>query len=658
MCWPRWGVMSVTLSELSLRNAKRQARDYLVYFVTVVMAAALLYAFNGLVFSDEVRSMSERMDQLPVVIVLASIVVVGIFGWLVAYSTRFMLTRRSRELGTYLLIGLTNNQVARLFFLENLAVGGVALLFGLALGGLLYQAMRAIVMAMFRSSYHFSLTYSLPAIGLTAAYFALIYLYALRRNRKRIRKMKIYDLIYFDKRGEGAVIQTGKNRRWVFSVSIVLGIIGTGLLMARSLMMGIIGAGCLIFFLFGFFLCFASGVPAFFDRWPARKYRGQNLLVFRTLTAKLATMGVLMAVISMIFTATLLTEGSGFVIRGIIKARSDESACFDLYIGMEGEEPDPSPYLDYIAGNIPVEQSVLYRVYLGEDAQVQNHVSDGTAYYNYSYDRDPILRWSDYAALRAIAGHRLAEPEPGRYLIHCMPYLEELLRDYDRSITVGEVTLAPGSLYTEHFSQSFGMTNGRGYILVIPDDAAEGLDIHHLAYAAKTVDPVAAAHFQAMTDIAAEERAKTGNYTYVSTRADEEAMVAEQTTMFIFPLFYLALALTMTAAAILTIQQLSETELYRRQFALLGKLGMDRQEMGRALREQFAVYYAMPAVPALLIAVPFILDLAQAPEPGVMVGMNSPAVIVGISVGVFFLIYAVYILLAYTSLKRNVLPVF
>ena len=37
---PRWEVMSVTLSKLSARNAKRQTKDYLVYFVTVVMAAA------------------------------------------------------------------------------------------------------------------------------------------------------------------------------------------------------------------------------------------------------------------------------------------------------------------------------------------------------------------------------------------------------------------------------------------------------------------------------------------------------------------------------------------------------------------------------------------------------------------------------------------
>ena len=50
MCLRCWEVMSVTLSELSLRNARRQARDYLVYFVTIIMAAALIYAFSGLAF--------------------------------------------------------------------------------------------------------------------------------------------------------------------------------------------------------------------------------------------------------------------------------------------------------------------------------------------------------------------------------------------------------------------------------------------------------------------------------------------------------------------------------------------------------------------------------------------------------------------------------
>lgn len=123
----------MTLFKLSLRNARRQARDYMVYFVTVVLAAALLYSFNGLIFSREINTLSQTMEMLPVLIALADIVVLCVFGWLVAYATRFMLLRRGRELGTYLLIGLENKQAARLFFLENLVVGGCSLILGIIL---------------------------------------------------------------------------------------------------------------------------------------------------------------------------------------------------------------------------------------------------------------------------------------------------------------------------------------------------------------------------------------------------------------------------------------------------------------------------------------------------------------------------------------------
>ena len=78
-------MMSVTLSKLSLRNARRQARDYLVYFGAMVMAAALLYSFNGLMFSEEILTLSKSMNQMPLLIVMVSIVVVCVFGWLVSF---------------------------------------------------------------------------------------------------------------------------------------------------------------------------------------------------------------------------------------------------------------------------------------------------------------------------------------------------------------------------------------------------------------------------------------------------------------------------------------------------------------------------------------------------------------------------------------------
>ena len=202
----------MTYSKLSLRNAKRQAGDYAIYFVTIVLVCAMLYAFNCLVFSAEIHALSGLLDNMTLMIVLASIAVVLIIGWLVAYTMGFMLSRRSRELGTYLLIGLENKQVARLFFLENLFVGGVALLSGIPLGNLVYQGLRAILLTMFSEPYHFHYSFSPYAIGLTLVYFAAIYFFALLRSRKRIRRMKIYDLIYFERQNEAALVKNSQTR--------------------------------------------------------------------------------------------------------------------------------------------------------------------------------------------------------------------------------------------------------------------------------------------------------------------------------------------------------------------------------------------------------------------------------------------------------------
>lgn len=114
--------------------------------------------------------------------------------------------------------------------------------------------------------------------------------------------------------------------------------------------------------------------------------------------------------------------------------------------------------------------------------------------------------------------------------------------------------------------------------------------------------------------------AAEGLYDTLYSKADQETEAASMSAMVVFPLYYLALVLTMTAATILTVQQLSETDRYRGQFALLRKLGMDRREMRRRW-VPVCTYYAMPALPPALIAVPFLLNLGGAVEPGTMTGI-------------------------------------
>ena len=645
----------MTLFELSLRNARRQARDYLVYFVTIVLAAALTYAFNGLVFSEELQALSSMMDALPAVVVLVSAVVVWIIGWLVSYTTKFMLQKRSRELGTYILIGLENRQVARLFFLENLCVGAVALALGIVLGNLVFQALRAITLALFHVPYTFGFAFSLRAVLLTLGYFALIYLLALGKSRRSIRRMKICQLIDFERQNEGEVIHRERARRRLFAGSIVLGVAGTVLIMMQNLPMGLLGAAFLIAFLYGFFISFSSGVPGYFERRPEQKFRNRTLLVFRTLSAKLGTMGVLMATISLLFTGTLIAEGTGIIFHALFQGRAEQTTCFDLFIGTEEPAPDRfDGYLAYVDANIPVRRSLRYDVYEADGGPVTRYIQDSSVKYSHFYDRDCLMRESDYRALRDMLGYPAAELRSGTYTIHCMTYLKDLLSAYGQPLEVGGRALAPGAVYTENFTQSLWDGNGNSFVLVVPDELLEGQSVSHRIYAAQTDRPVVGQPLQGLCQLRDEMPGE--GYDTIFSKASAENENAALCAIIVFPLYYLALVLTMVAATILTIQQLSEAGRYRRQFQMLSDLGMDRREMLGALRAQFAIFYAMPALPPVLIGVPFLAGLGNTLDAGIFTGPAQLLATVALALGLFFGIYLVYILAAYTSLKRSVLP--
>lgn len=620
------------------------------------MTAALIYAFNGLVFSKEVLELSASMSSLPAAIVFASVVVVCIIGWLVHYTTGFMLTKRSRELGTYILIGLEPKQVAWLFLMENLIIGSAALVLGTLLGSLLFQVLRAIVLALFGMPYHFGFSVSLRALGLTIIYFTLICLFAQFKSRKRIRSMKIYDLIYYEKINEEEVIQKSGSRRRTFVVSIIFGVTGTLLIMIGHALPALAGAACIIVFLYGFFISFSSGVPAYFEKHPSQKYSRQTLLVFRTLSAKLATMGIVMATISLLFTAVLISQGMGLIFSSIFHNREAQSCSFDLYITSYDSNASFDESLDFVHANIPVTFELQYPIYLTEDSPITDYLEANAGYYRY-YPKDTMIKYSDYAALRKMLGYPEAVLEPGKYLLHCAPYLKELLENYDSSVTLNGEKLAQGNIYTENFNQRLYLGgNGFEFLLVLPDELLEECTIGSTNYAAMTQVPVSEAQYISLTDLL-NSSAAPGSEDYIAayTKAQAEADAAFGIVMFALPLYYLALILTMTTVTILTIHQLSEVNRYRQQFTLLRKLGMGKREMFKTLRTQFAIYYAMPAIPPLFIIIPFILHMGHEVDPGILIGTSHPVIILGITLGLFFLIYAVYILLAYTGLKRNVL---
>ena len=56
------------LAKLSFRNAKRQAHDYIIYFVTLTAIFSLIHGLNSLLFAeDDIFPLDDSTDRKSVV---------------------------------------------------------------------------------------------------------------------------------------------------------------------------------------------------------------------------------------------------------------------------------------------------------------------------------------------------------------------------------------------------------------------------------------------------------------------------------------------------------------------------------------------------------------------------------------------------------------
>ena len=89
------------LGKLAFRNVRRSARDYLVYFLTMTFVTALMFAFNSLIFTEDIGEMYDIAGVMIALVGLATFFIVLIVAWLINYMVRFMLEKRSQEFGIY-----------------------------------------------------------------------------------------------------------------------------------------------------------------------------------------------------------------------------------------------------------------------------------------------------------------------------------------------------------------------------------------------------------------------------------------------------------------------------------------------------------------------------------------------------------------------------
>ena len=690
------------LGKLSFRNAKRQAKDYCIYFITVIISVALMFSFNSIATSNDISELSSYMASFSKAISGISILIVLVMAWLINYCMRFMLEKRSKEFGTYQILGIEKKSISNIFTLENIMIGGIAFIIGIALGTFIYQILTSIIMNLFNQPYQIEISFNIKAVGMTAIYFFGIFALVLLNCRRKIKKTKVYDLLYASKKNENNMIKNAKGNVILFTLSIAL-LVGAILInnneftnasnmIGRNIFIAII---MLIVGIYLFYISISSFIVKRYLNNKSRKYKKDNMFLYRNLTSKINTMSLSLGTIALMFTIILIGGNVALLMNNMINNEIEMGYPYEIMISTA--DGDFSKYKEYIEKNTKVKDMYEYRLYnikeIGLSTAFEKTPFKGTI----DKEIDSVLSLTDYNKLREILGYEKVDLQDDEIMINCLKTakggLEKYTKENDKTKIVGK-DVKIKEIRSENIAQ-VGF-NGSYYAIIVPDslipliekedqrlrdkndnnstivtEQEDGADkIYYLDFAYNFV-----ATTENMTDekfykelsnyiikqereIAGEVNGEEQNYNIeislanVQTKGERMSQTKSFYTIMSFLAFYVALIFVMATATLLAIQQLSDSEKYKYRYELLRKLGVDELQINRTIFKQLLFYFAIPMVLPVIISIPVILGVGQIFT--VAVTMEEIFKNICIMLGMFILVYGIYFIATDVQFDRNI----
>ena len=206
-------------AKLVFRNAKRSAKDYLVYVITMTICVMLFYAFLSITskyYNPDIGTEYEFTlvsDGLKMAICAVTLLLL----FLIRYVNNYMLRRKQKEFAIQSVMGMEQKTVAWIFFAETFLMGAVSIVIGISLGVFCSQFITGMLLSTYGQGYKLSWTLFPDTVILTICFFSLSLLVMGLLNVHTIRKIKIIDMLYADKQNDPHI----KRSRYMWVISIL-----------------------------------------------------------------------------------------------------------------------------------------------------------------------------------------------------------------------------------------------------------------------------------------------------------------------------------------------------------------------------------------------------------------------------------------------------
>ena len=693
------------LFKLAIKNLRKSFKDYAIYFMTLVVAVALFYMFNSLdsqtAYMKLTESKKEMLDAMVRIMDYISKFVAVVFALLIVYANKFLINRRKKEFGLYMILGMKRLELIGEIFVEMVSVGIISLVVGLVSGSFASQLMSVIVGKLFECDMEkYKFVFSAEACKKTIVLFVLIYVIVFVISMFTITRYKLINLLHAEKKNEKVVMRNPVLAVVVFLAALAVLIYSYYKILhvenitdvPVAILCGAVATFFLVWSFAGMILTVAKKLKGYY-------YKDVNIFVVRQLNNKINTTVISMTIICLMLFFTISALSTAFSLRDSFMKNANELSKADAFMAVEGTIPkqfnnknlvDVIDRYGFEKENFKeYEEATYYDIEglklfdaIGSNeliAAVEEGYEDGTgktqeeASAEIEEDGTTIVinemlltatHLSDYNRLARLYGDDEIKLKDDQYAVVAdMMYFKD---EWDKALAKkdhhpikinGKTYTAAFDKHIEGMIEMVGMNFNFGFV-VLPDDCKLEKTSYRVFAGNYDTDSreekiELSKKFEEKTSNI-DKKYKSKKTVFVSsTRTLIIESLSGVSLIVVFVSIYIGIVFLISSAAVLSLKQLSESSDNRMRFEVLRKIGCDEKMINSALFKQTAVFFFFPLVLAIIhavIGIKFALQLLA-----LVYNSNSslvPAIVA--TACVLVLIYGGYFFATYAGSKRMI----
>ncbi len=183
----------MTLSNLVIRNLKKNIKYYYLYIFALVFSVSLYFSFVTLQYDPSMNEV-ENSVKGGAAIKAASILLIAIVAIFLLYANTIFIKRRGKEIGLFQLIGMTKSKIFRLLTLENFIIYFLSIVIGIFIGVSFSKITIMILFKVTGVQAIAKLHFSPEALVQTVIVFCAIYVLIMLMNYIFIKRQTILSL--------------------------------------------------------------------------------------------------------------------------------------------------------------------------------------------------------------------------------------------------------------------------------------------------------------------------------------------------------------------------------------------------------------------------------------------------------------------------------